>query len=105
MRPEKLWRLKPGCLPIYPVEERDGWIWVSPQPLPPPDGWDAALERMPEGAAADEIRDEAVEEIATEVVKAVEVRLGASVELRLATNPLPGYTWDVHVAGERLGAC
>lgn len=103
VRPENLWRLKPGYLPIYPVEERnDGWIWVSSTPKPVPEGWNPALEEPPEGAEADEIRDEAVEDITTEVVKTIQVRLGASFELRLPTNPLPGHVWDVQVAGEFL---
>ena len=30
--PAELWRSKPGYLPVYPVEERDGWIWVGAEP-------------------------------------------------------------------------
>lgn len=34
--PEVLCRLEPGCLETYPVEERNGWIWVDERPNPPP---------------------------------------------------------------------
>src|SRR5207248_2717491 len=102
VRPEILWRLKPGYLPVYPVEEHDGWIWVSAHAQPAPAGWDPALEQPPEGGAPEEVRDEALEEITAEVVKTVQVKLGNSFELRLPTNPLPGHTWDVTVAGENL---
>lgn len=33
---EALQRLRPGYLRTYPVEERDGWVWVSEVPNPPP---------------------------------------------------------------------
>ncbi|MGH9277856.1 MAG: hypothetical protein ACRD12_07075, partial [Acidimicrobiales bacterium] len=102
VRPENLWRLKPGYLPIYPAEERDGWIWVSTKPLPRPAGYNPALEQPPVGGAPEEIRDEALEDITTEVVKTVQVRLGNSFELRMPTNPLPGHTWDIRIAGECL---
>src|SRR5205823_5326745 len=101
--PESLWKLKPGFLPVYPVEERDGWIWVSSKPLPPPPDWDPALEEPPPGAQAEEVTDDAtLEDITTEVVETVQVRLGANFELQLPTNPLPGHTWDVAVAGDLL---
>ncbi|MGH9156991.1 MAG: Rieske (2Fe-2S) protein, partial [Acidimicrobiales bacterium] len=46
-RPESLWKLKPGYLPVYQVDERDGWIWVSDQPKSPPASFDPSLELRP----------------------------------------------------------
>ena len=46
-KPENLWKLRPGYLPCFPVEERDGWIWVDPHPLPAPEGYDPKLEERP----------------------------------------------------------
>ena len=46
-RPENLWKLKPGYLPIHRVEEHDGWILVSPTPNPPPEGFDPECEVRP----------------------------------------------------------
>ncbi len=42
-KPESLWKLKPKYLPVHEVVERDGWIWVSEEPGPPPESWDPAL--------------------------------------------------------------
>ncbi len=48
-KPENLWKLRPGYLPCFAVEERDGWIWVDPVPKPAPEGYDPALEERPAG--------------------------------------------------------
>ena len=46
-KPENLWKLRPGYLPCFAVEERDGWIWVDPRPKPAPEGYDPTLEERP----------------------------------------------------------
>lgn len=45
--PETLWKLRPGYLPVYRVEERDGWIWVANAPEPAPAAYDPEKERRP----------------------------------------------------------
>src|SRR5918911_4575081 len=52
-RPEDLWKLRPGYLPCYEVAERDGWIWVSDQAKPPPEGYDPELEKPRERVRPD----------------------------------------------------
>lgn len=99
--PERLWKTKPGYLPTFAVEERDGWIWVFEEQRPPPPGYDPALEIPPEGAEV----EEPVEADAggpEEQVKMVKVREGADFELRLPINPLPGNRWHVEVVGDLL---
>jgi nitrite reductase/ring-hydroxylating ferredoxin subunit len=44
---QNLWRLRPRYLPTYPVEERDGWVWVNEEVKPPPDAYDPAAEVPP----------------------------------------------------------
>lgn len=99
--PEKLWKLKPGYLPTYAVQERDGWIWVFEQERPPPASYKPELEIPPEGA---EIEDEPDDDQQgpEEIVKIVRVKVGATFELRLPTNPLPGHVWHVEVVGDNL---
>jgi nitrite reductase/ring-hydroxylating ferredoxin subunit/predicted secreted protein len=98
--PENLWKLKPGYLPVYGVDEHDGWIWISPQPLPPPPSYDPALEVPPAGAERPaEPVAEPEQAAVPEMVKTVQVRAGATFELRLPTNPLPGHAWTVAVVG------
>ena len=91
--PAILWKLKPGYLPVFPVEERDGWIWVGQEPRPPPSSYDPEKERPPHaGAPADR----------TEWVDVVRVAAGATFELRLPTTPRPGFVWRVEAAGALL---
>ena len=102
--PEKLWKIKPGYLPVWAVEERDGWIWVGPRPLPPPPTFDPAREERPVGAEVVE-EDEADAAAETrggvEMVRILRVAVGTTFEIRLPTNPLPGHTWEIDV-GRRL---
>ncbi len=105
-RPENLWKLKPGYLPVYRVEERDGWIWVAPRPQPPPASYDAERERRPVGsepAAASPPADPSGRGAGDQApvehpTKTVRVRPGTTFELRLPVVPRPGYVWRVHVA-------
>lgn len=112
-RPENLWKLKPGYLPIHPVEERDGWIFVSPEPKPPPEAFDPEREVRPpnargaaeilqdlESAAADV--DEAQTDPVEHAERRVEVAVGAAFELRLPTSPRPGFTWRVDASTDLL---
>lgn len=104
-RPEHLWKLKPGYLPTYRVEERDGWIWVAPNPCAPPAGYDPERERRPIGGAeagpaadpapvtAGPVPDGPVEH----PVKTVRVPVGATFELRLPVPPTAGQVWRVEV--------
>lgn len=98
--PEKLWKTKPGYLPTYAVQERDGWIWVYEQQRPPPASYDPALEIPPPGAVIEEEPEE--EEGPTEQVKTLRVKEGATFELRLPMNPLPGNEWQSEVVGDLL---
>ena len=99
--PEKMWKMRPGYLPTYAVQEREGWVWVYEQLKPPPASYDPDLELPPEGAELEpEIDDE--DEGPTEAVKTIKVRQGSTFELRLAMNPLPGNAWHVEVVGDLL---
>ena len=98
--PEKLWKLRPGYLPTYTVQERDGWIWVFEQVKPPPASYDPDLELAPEGVEEEPVVED--DDGPVETVKVVKVKRGATFELRLPTNPLPGHTWRVEVVGDLL---
>lgn len=97
-RPENLWKLVPGYLPVYRVEEKDGWIWVGPQPLPPPASYDADLERQrgPTDAPPAPTVD-APSGPLEHPTKTLKVAMGGTFELRLPTNPRPGFMWRVEV--------
>ncbi len=104
-KPENLWKLKPGYLPTYTVEERDGWIWIAPEPRPPPDSYDAETERRPVGAASGgSIGPEADpgpgagDGPVEHATKTVRIPPGATFELRLPAPPRPGHVWRVEVA-------
>ena len=87
--PDELWKAAPGYLPVYPVEERDGFVRVGSVPRPPPASYAPGRERParpgPAAAAADEV---------------VEAVAGTTFELRLAAPvPRPGSVWRVDVSG------
>ncbi|HET7489231.1 MAG TPA: Rieske 2Fe-2S domain-containing protein [Acidimicrobiales bacterium] len=91
---ESLVRLKPGYLPVYRTEERDGWIWVADAPEPPPPGWDQAAHRVvatpppppePEPVPAGP--------------QTVHLRVGEQHEVVLATTPRPAHLWRSAVSG------
>lgn len=101
--PEALRRLRPGYLPVYRAEERDGWIWVEETAQAPPPCFDPAAERpLPPGsrlpataappvpvAAGDASGDPAGD--AGE--RTVDVCVGEEFELVLATSPKPAHMW------------
>lgn len=102
--PANLWKLAPGYLPVYPVEERDGWIWVGSRPKPPPRSYDPAVERRPP-AGGRESRPAPAPTAASPVehpTKVLRVAPGATFELRLATTPRPGFVWRVDTGGPLL---
>ncbi len=80
----------PGYLRIHPVEERDGWIWVGPEPKTPPGSYDGP--RAPSRANADV-------GLSAETVRVVP---GATFELRLATTARTGFVWRVNTGGPLL---
>ena len=101
-RPQNLWKLTPRYLPTYPVQERDGWVWVSDDPNPPPEAYDPATEQPPLWTGPAPSPETAVEEAEPEpspsvATKTVRVKAGARFELRLPTNPLPGCSWQAEV--------
>ena len=91
--PAELWKAAPGYLRIFPVEERDGWLWVGAEPLPPPPSYDPALERR--GTAAVAMEPPSVDDV-------VVVPQGTTFELRLTTSPRPGFVWRVETGGASL---
>ncbi|MDQ2827231.1 MAG: Rieske 2Fe-2S domain-containing protein [Actinomycetota bacterium] len=107
--PANIWKLKPGYLPIYPVEERDGWIWVGPDPCPPPGSFRPELERPPTvapGAAASTAGRATTDALPAGPVlhpsRTLRVAPGATFSLRLPTTPKPGFAWRVETGGPLL---
>ncbi len=103
-RPENLWKLAPGYLPVFGVKESDGWVWVADQPQDPPAGYDPHDERPPaepETPAAPAGEPEAVGPVEHQV-KTLRVKAGGTFELRLPTTPRPGYLWRVEAPSEIL---
>jgi nitrite reductase/ring-hydroxylating ferredoxin subunit len=106
-RPENLWKLKPKFLPVYDVEERDGWIWVSTTAKPPPDSWDPSLEERPAGAADDPPPAASPIPVAPpagveQSMKFVTATAGEELEIRVAATPVPGYEWRLELVGDLL---
>jgi nitrite reductase/ring-hydroxylating ferredoxin subunit/predicted secreted protein len=106
--PASLWKLKPGYLPVHPVEERDGWIWVGPDPEPPPGSFRPELERPPDPSSAPAA---AAGPASTGTLPAgpvlhpsrtLRVAPGATFTLRLPTTPRPGFVWRVETGGPLL---
>jgi nitrite reductase/ring-hydroxylating ferredoxin subunit/predicted secreted protein len=106
--PANLWKLKPGYLPVYDVEERDGWIWVGDRPKPPPAAYDPAKELPPPAAArraapaAPVAGDAAPDGPVEHRTKVLRARPGTTFELRLPTTPRPGFVWRVDTGGPLL---
>lgn len=104
--PANLWKLKPGYLPVYPVEERDGWIWVGAQPKPPPEAYDAEKERPPPPGTRRTALPETVPAAdgapTDHPAKVLRVAPGGSFTLRLPTTPRPGFVWRVETDGPLL---
>ena len=107
-KPANLWKLKPGYLPVYAVEERDGWIWISPEPKPPPPSFDPALERPPPPGArrttdsAEPIPAPVAAGPTDHPAEVVRVAPGGTFALRLSTTSRPGFMWRVDTGGPLL---
>jgi nitrite reductase/ring-hydroxylating ferredoxin subunit/predicted secreted protein len=105
--PANLWKLKPGYLPVYRVEERDGWIWIGSAPEPPPAAYDPEKEVPPRPGSARPTAAAATTATAAagpvdHGAKTLRVAPGATFELRLPTTPRPGFIWRVETEGPLL---
>lgn len=103
--PQDLWKVRPGHLPRFEVEERDGWLWVGDAALPPPEAYDPELERprlpgapggpppppAPSSTAAD-----------AQTMKFLSATAGSTFEIRLPTSPRPGHAWSIDVVGDAV---
>lgn len=96
--PAALSRLKPGCLTTYPVEEREGWIWVDARPNSPPEQPDACTGAVgssrPTAAAA-----AAPDGVVERPPETVTVVAGSEFALVLPTQLHPGHLWRMQVNG------
>ncbi|MGQ0743513.1 MAG: Rieske 2Fe-2S domain-containing protein [Acidimicrobiales bacterium] len=104
-RPENLWKLAPGYLPVYRVTEADGWVWVAESPEPPPAGYDPAREKAPgleELMAAAQAAEAAPSGPVEHPVKRLRVGAGATFELRIPTTFRPGFVWRIEVPADLL---
>lgn len=92
--PGTLWKLRPRYLPVYRVEERDGWIWVADAPEPPPAGYDPEQERRP---AHPPEPDATVTTTPTGPLvqprEELSATAGEELDLVLATSLRPGHLW------------
>lgn len=102
--PRALERLKPGYLPVYPVEERDGWVWVGTRANPPPRG-DEPLPEVPAsgarpvpGASDPGAPEERIEHPPEDV----DVAAGQELELDLPTRYRPNHLWRVEVDADAV---
>ena len=84
--PEELRKAAPGYLRVHPVEERDGWIWVSEEPKPPPPSYEPPVASP---------RPEPTEGV-------IGVAPGTTLELRLPTTARRGHIWRVEAGGPVL---
>lgn len=99
-RPETLWKLKPGFLPVYDVEERDGWIWVADRPNPPPAAFDPSREQRPTGDAvtpAPPVPEPAADDPA-EGPGLYRLRVGQALDLLIPFVPVPSHLWRLEGA-------
>ena len=103
-RPGTLWKLRPGYLPVHRVEERDGWIWVSEAPEPPPPGYDPSQEGPPPSSPLHEPAPSAASGSGPveHGVRSVRVVAGEEFNLVLRAAPRPGHLWRAEVDGDLL---
>jgi len=111
-KPENLWKLRPGYLPCFPVEERDGWIWVDPSPQPAPEAYDPALEERPARwrPSDDEPAGPTVMipgppplDMPTErSLKVMDVAADSTFDLRLPVPPGERQAWRMEMVGRAL---
>lgn len=109
-RSENLWKLLPGYLPCYRVEERDGWVWVDPEPLPPPASYDPALEEPPPvGSPVEPSSGTPAPASAASLTGLVEhdverlaMAPATTIEILLTTSVRPGFMWKVEAPSPLL---
>lgn len=116
-RPDNLWKLRPGYLPCFPVEERDGWVWVDPRPRPAPDTYDprreerpARIRPRPDGTDLDAPSDPPVMipgppplHLPTErSLKVMDVAADSTFDLRLPVPPGERQAWRLEMVGRAL---
>ncbi|MEA2717438.1 MAG: hypothetical protein QOI99_1755 [Actinomycetota bacterium] len=113
-KPENLWKLRPGYLPCFPVEERDGWIWVDPRPRPPPEDYDPTLEERPARSVRDDgptvdgepevmIPGPPPLDMPTErSLQVMDVAADSTFDLRLPIPPGERQAWRMEVVGQAL---
>lgn len=90
-RSEALFRLKPGYLPTFAVREKEGWVWISDIPNPPPSG--PPPRPMPPPSRYLPVPSEAETSPVQNVLEPKEIQSGEIFELDLATKPQPGHLW------------
>ena len=107
-KPENLWKLKPKYLPVYDVDERDGWIWVSEEAKPaarvvgpdprgaPGGGGGRAAPAAPRRSRWR--RRPRVEQS----MKFLTATAGEELEIRVAATPVAGYEWRLELVGDLL---
>ena len=104
-RPGALYRLKPGYLEVYEVEERDGWIWVSDTPKPAPSANEPSGEAPAIFRAAPRPRTDAPPEPTQPVAHPVEevaLRVDEELELEIPTTPMPGHIWRFELSSDAV---
>lgn len=96
-----LWKLKPGYLPVYRTEERDGWIWVADAPEPPPPSYDAENERRRAAEPEPETSPPSGQpQPLDHPTESIQVTVEEEFEVVLPTVPRPGHLWRVEVSDE-----
>lgn len=107
--PENRWKVRPGYLPCFPVQEEDGWITVSDDVMAPPSSFDPSLEQRRALQEPDSVDEPAPPAPAADAVVAVEqsvkfltVSSGTTVDIRLPLIPRPGFGWSFEVTGHLL---
>jgi len=104
-RPEDLWKLRPAYLPCFEVAERDGWIWVAEEAMPPPESYDPDLERpleRREVAAAVPMAVGVAPAAVEQSLKFLEVTSGSTFDIRLPTTLREGFQWRFEMVGDLL---
>ncbi len=92
--PGTLWKLRPGYLSVYRVEEREGWIWVAGAPEPPPATYDPDQERRPSRPPEpDAPANAAPTGPLVHPSEELGATAGEELEVELATSLRPGYLW------------
>jgi nitrite reductase/ring-hydroxylating ferredoxin subunit len=112
---ENLWKLRPGYLPCFSVEEREGRIWVDPFPRPAPPEYDPSLEVRPFRPRPGD--DEAEEARGPEVMipgpppldmpterslKVLDVAADSTFDLRLPIPAGERQAWRMEMVGRAL---